>query len=298
MRTPHGPARTLTRRLHDLADEGSPDAGTGFGGVPRADGGDLWARGRRRQRRQRLAAGALSLLLVLGLGSLTTAVVTSAREGVAPAEAGAVLGLPDRLYTPSVWLDDTGGRGPLGPLVAVLGAERRSLGAGASPGIVGVSATGEYAFLDLPDRTTNDELGVPPALSADGRFVAYPSSDPGGGPGSDWVTGVSVYDSVSGDVERRDLRGDLGRTTDGLALGRAPPLRRLLRGHRALRRQRLGRAGRPVRVGRRHRLDHRRGRRAGRPGGGCRPRPRGRRRPRGRTTGRDGRRRPVVAVRS
>ena len=208
MRTPPGPPRTLARRLHELADEEPPRADA-------ADGRDLWARGRRRHLRQQVAAGALSLLLVLGLGSLTAAVVTSVREGVVPADAGAVLGLPDRLSTPSPWLGGTDGRGPLGPLVAVLGAERRSLGAGASNALVGVSATGEYAFLDLPDLADDPSgvgLDLPVALSADGRFVAYPSSDAG----DDLVTGVSVYDSVTGDVERRALRGELGRTADVL----------------------------------------------------------------------------------
>ncbi len=213
MRTPPGPPRTLARRLHELADEEPPSAGDDAGA---ADGRALWARGRRRHLRQQVAAGALSLLLVLGLGSLTAAVVTSMREGVVPADANAVLGLPDRLSTPSPWLEGTDGRGPLGPLVAVLGAERRSLGAGSSSGLVGVSATGEYAFLDLPDLTTGDDLGVSFALSADGRFVAYPSSDPSSDPEGDLVTGVSVYDSVSGDVDRRPLRGELGRTADSL----------------------------------------------------------------------------------
>ena len=142
---------------------------------------------------------------------------------------------------------------------------------------------------------------LPVALSADGRFVAYPSSDPAGD-GSDWVTGVSVYDSVTGDVERRDLRGELGRTADALGVGGTPAVRRLLRGHRPHGRQRLGasrstRSSWDVDTG----STARRGRRAGRPGGECRPRPRARgvvavRQERVVTVDQAGRRRPLLTL--
>ncbi len=215
-----GPARTLAERLHDLAEDAPHDLGAGGRSTYERD---LWTRGRRRQRRHQVGVAALTMVVLLLVGSLATLVVDQTRGRVLPADTEQVLGLPDRLHTPSPWLDDTSTTGPLGRLVAVVGAERRTVFQGASHGLVGVSATGEYAFLDLPDRAATDDFDLKLVLSADGRFVAYPTTDgqpvvsPTPGVEAQRVTGVAVYDSTTGEVQRRELPSEKGRTVDGLA---------------------------------------------------------------------------------
>lgn len=205
---------TLDERLRDLAQDAP------HGGVPE---GDLWSRGKRRQRRGRVTATVLTLVSVLGIGSLATLIVDPTRSSFAPADAEAsiVLSLPDRLYTPSPWLHGTDDTGPIGPLVAMVGAERKALFNGSSNGLVAVSAAGDYAFLDLPDVAVDPDLDVSFALSDDGRFVAYAYADgsataPGQLDSVRIATGIAAYDTVTGEVKRQPLASDFGFATQAM----------------------------------------------------------------------------------
>ncbi|WP_341924929.1 hypothetical protein [Nocardioides psychrotolerans] len=206
---------TLADRLADLAD----DAPHGTGDTSGASG--LWQQGRRYARRRRLETGALVVVLLLALGSVGTWVLPSASYDVAPADASASLRLPDRLFTPSPYLPGTDDVGPVGPLVAVFGAERKTWRGTASNALVGVGAAGDYAFLDLPDvapRSLGEEDQL--ALSTDGRFVGYwVAGEPEGEAnyfGGDPVVGIAVLDTVTGDVLRHEVPTEHGLDVGGL----------------------------------------------------------------------------------
>ncbi|MCW2794154.1 MAG: hypothetical protein JWO76_3252, partial [Nocardioides sp.] len=131
---------TLHDRLSRLADEAPvalPEPG-------------LWQRGRRYRRRRRAGTLAIVGAAVLALGVLAgTTWQRSSVDGPQPANSAPAL--PDRIWSPSPWLEGTDDAGELGQLAAIIDAERGSW-IGKSPGLVGVSATtGEYRFLDLPD---------------------------------------------------------------------------------------------------------------------------------------------------
>lgn len=88
---------------------------------------------------------------------------------------------------------------------------------GSSEGIVGVSAeTGEYRFLDLPDR---GDRGW--SLAPDGRHVAYwTTGQPSGTPNThhgDVITGVAIYDTVTGGLARHEIDTAHGVSVDELA---------------------------------------------------------------------------------
>ncbi|HEX4976497.1 MAG TPA: hypothetical protein VFV40_01405 [Nocardioides sp.] len=181
---------------------------------------DLWRRGVRRQRRVRLATTGLVLAAVT-LGVVGTAVVGDALRTAPPPPAGtrAEGAIPDRLHTPSPWLDGTQGEPP-GPLAVIAGAERLTGWRGTVVnGWVGVSAgTGEYRFLDLPgavDLGAEDMLGseTDPSLSPDGTAVAYWLTHP---ENADWVGGWASYDTVTGEVVRHRVPSRLGLSPETL----------------------------------------------------------------------------------
>lgn len=194
--------------LHDLAD-GRPAA------VPPPD---LWRRGVRRRRRVRVVAAGVTVAAVATGVLLTTvgldAVRTSDPVPVDTPGAGAI---PDRLHTPSPWLDGTEDEPP-GALAVIAGAERRAGWRGTVVnGWVGVSAsTGEYRFLDLPGAAApeDDWYEADPVLSPDGRAVAYWLAHP---ENAGWVGGWAVYDTVSGDVARHRVGSRLGLASETLA---------------------------------------------------------------------------------
>ncbi len=207
----------LGEQLRRLADEAAV-AGDGM-----RSAADLWSRGRRRYRARVLSAAVSVVLLALltGLGGSAVWSRMAAPQPAGPPGSG--MRLPDHLYTPGAWLAEVDG--PIGPLVAVVGAERRgwplSRDAYSSNGFAGVSArTGEYRFLDLPGRATEAGAAVS-ALSADGRRLAYAIADERfddqrlGGPGR--VAGVAVYDSVTGDITTHRVESRLGLYLRGLA---------------------------------------------------------------------------------
>ncbi len=203
---------TIHDRLDDLAEDAPRD-------LPATD---LWARGRRRRRRQRVASGVLAVLLVLAVGSLSTLAIGTARtpgpgrrrtDGRCPGPAPTAR--RPRARTPGT--DDTG---PIGPLSAVVGAERRtSFWGGTTIDLAGVSRGG-YSFLDLPGRARDVPLQDPVALSADGRYLAYllAGAPPAGGDGAvgDRVVGVAVYDTVSGEVLQHRVDSEMGLDVSGL----------------------------------------------------------------------------------
>lgn len=183
----------LTNLLEELARE-APSGGD----AP----GQLWRRGRRMARTQRLgtiAIAAVACVLLIALGSMTW----QQRSDVAPAtDTGTGNYLPSRFHDPSPHLPGTDSVGPLGPLIATIDA-RRAGWFGGTDELVGVSAeTGDYAFLDLPYAATR-YLGEA-ALAPDGRHVAYwttgevnnPIPDLEGGT----INGYAVYDTVTGEV--------------------------------------------------------------------------------------------------
>jgi hypothetical protein len=185
--------------------------------APEVDGGDLWARGRARMRRRRALGAAVvaGLVVIVALAGL----LVPAPVVVMPAGTPHGPALPKNIYTPSRWLAGTDGKGPLGTL-AVLGRSEGRHGDQA----FGISATtGEYRFLDLPDRVRDTEV----ALSPSGRYVAYwitgrvrhdefPAANGTnvGGPVEDPVAGIGVYDTVDGSVVRHHVASDYGLTSD------------------------------------------------------------------------------------
>jgi len=193
---------TLRDRLDQLAED-APDGGSR---QPAEEA--LWVRGRRLQRRRQVATAVVAAVLVLAIGSLTTLVVGAVdRDPIAPADAGAALTLPDELYLAGPWSPGTEDIGPIGPLVALVGAERRSFWSDAGIQVAGVSTTGDYVFLDLEDRAVSLDVGTGPQLSPDGRWVAYAmtAGEPTGEPcplRGATVTGVAVYDTVTGETMR------------------------------------------------------------------------------------------------
>jgi hypothetical protein len=210
----------MTQDLHDrLADlaESAPSA-TSYA--------ELWERGRSYGRRRTAARlGTLCCLVLLCAAATLTWPVVAPRD-VSPATGGQAH-LPDRFFAPSPWLDGTDDAGPIGPLIALLQSPRKSwsitspLSATPTNGVVGVSATtGDYRFLDLPDRTTQGEASTELALSPDGRHVAYwitgaTAAQPNTRRASDTVAGYAVYDTVNGDVIAREVFP----TEHGLATG-------------------------------------------------------------------------------
>jgi hypothetical protein len=192
---------TLYDHLRELADEapsGLPDRG-------------LWDRGWRYRRVRRSGTVAIVVVAVLALALLGG--VTWERSVVerAPASREASPALPDRIWSPSPWLRGTDDAGPLGPLVALVSAERGGW-TGKEPALVGVSAfDGEYRFLDLPDAVEWDNA----ALSPDGLHVAYwLTGETTGAANTDFrdapVTGVAIYDTSTGDVRRLPVETEHG----------------------------------------------------------------------------------------
>lgn len=202
----------LRERLNRLAEGASGDL----------DAAQLWTTGRRRHS-LRTAAGALAVLLIAtvsGLGgatlwsrTATTQLPSTSQRTESPWPA---LTLPDRFVTPTPWLPGTDQAGPIGPLSAVVGGARRSwrgLGPATTNGLAGVSArTGEYRFLDLPGYSPSPGR---PALSADGRRLAYWQSTDASAQ-DNAVTGLAVYDTVSGTVRTHRFDNALGTRADTL----------------------------------------------------------------------------------
>ena len=152
---------TLHERLAELAH----DAPTG--GAPAAE---LWARGKRAHR---LRVAALTATTVLAVGAVGTAISTGLVDGKGsdPAPAGSVgISLPIE-YPVGEELPDLGNTP--GPLAAIWLTPR--VGGGASQAVGLVAATETFGTLPL-DVSYMDEAPELPALSPDGRRIAYASA--------------------------------------------------------------------------------------------------------------------------
>lgn len=168
---------------------------------------DLWDRGRTYGRRRTLTQVAVAscCLLLLAVG-VSTAWSQLDQPEFPPARGDALVYLPDRLYNASPWLPGTDDEGPLGRLVAVIGAQRMTL-TSSSDQLVGVSAdTGEYRFLDLPGSGEAESMmgEDAPVLSSDGRWLAYLRVD------DEAIVGLGAYDAVTGKVRRYELASEHG----------------------------------------------------------------------------------------
>lgn len=175
---------------------------------------DLWDRGRRLRRRDRLVSSALVLVLVLLAGGLAT-LITGRPAVVAP--AGDVVpdgAIPSRIVDvpPSV-------TGAGSPDLAVGRASVAFISSGAHT--VLVSATdGSYHRVELPDRPWSRTM----RLSPDGTHLAYvfaarPDERAG------MVAGVAVVDLASGQVERTPAANGSGTTVDITSIGWSPDSR-------------------------------------------------------------------------
>lgn len=193
---------TLHDRLAELAEDAPPG-----GPVP-----DLWVRGRRYRRRQRVGALGIALTAVVALVAI--AGLDWQRSAPEPTPAGGPAGLPDQVWSPSPWLPSA--ERP-GQLVAVTAA-RQGGWFGDRAAVVGLSATsGAYAFLDLPDADLEDG-GV--ALAPDGSHLAYwltgrTRDKPNSASGP--ITGVAVFDPETGGTTRHWIPTDHGLQPDFLA---------------------------------------------------------------------------------
>lgn len=201
---------TLHERLADLADLGAPGAP-----VDTREPAAAWQRGLRFRRRRRLGTAAIAVVALALLAGLGGTALLRSDSTIPPAGSTSSAGLPDRLYAPSPWLAGTEDEGPLGQLAVLIPAERGTWSGIDDGGVVGVSATtGEYRFLDLPDRAASGPL------SPDGTRVAYWTTGPvtgtpnTAGGQSLTVGGIAVYDSTTGKTEKTLIESEHGLTAD------------------------------------------------------------------------------------
>lgn len=160
-------APSLQDALIGLADHGVADAAP-------PDPDAAWARGRRHHRRRVAVHVLAATAVLLATGSVALTGILE-RPDLRPAGDTGSLGLPHRFYDATPWLGGTDGD-PVGPLVAVQGGLRNHPFGDATMELVGISATGEYRFLDLPDRLGGGDDVI--ALSADGRWLGYWAEGP------------------------------------------------------------------------------------------------------------------------
>jgi hypothetical protein len=185
---------TLQERFADLAED-APISPTPAG---------IWSEGRRRARSRRVGTAVVAAVTLVALSAVG---VLSAHRASTPQYAGsdATPALPSQIYHPSPWLSGNGDQPP-GQLALLIPGKR-----GGWPhyhwGMVGVSATtGAYHYLDIPGCYAVD------GLAPDGRHVSCFATSASGG--RDVVRGVTIYDTVTGHVDRWVSRsGRLGLNT-------------------------------------------------------------------------------------
>ncbi len=197
---------SLHERLTDLADLGAPG-----GAVDPSEPAAAWQRGVAFRRRRRVGTAAIVVVALALLTALSGTAFVRSDSVIAPAGSTPSAGLPDRFYEPSPWLAGTDDEGPLGQLAVILPADRGSWTGLDEREWVGVSATtGEYRFLDLPDRAEGGEL------SPDGTRVAYWTTGPvTGTPNTSYgqalvIDGFAVHDSTSGETSRVPIESEHG----------------------------------------------------------------------------------------
>lgn len=188
------------------------------GGV---DPAQLWTRGRRRRRVRTGVVGA-ALVVVALVGATAAPLLVQRAQQVEPAGVDDRMVLPDVVRQPGAWE----------PAFETIPTQLTAVGTGARGGLWssrnawwGVSgATGESRFLDLPGAAV--DVGGEPALSADGRRLAYwVTGEVGGRPislgghGSEVppVVGVAVLDLATGEREVWEVASEHGLHVNGLA---------------------------------------------------------------------------------
>jgi hypothetical protein len=182
----------------------------------------IWQQGRRRRRGRQGAA----LAAAVAVGVLATAVTPTLLDRAQPvgtADSRTTMVLPDVVRQPGAWepaFPSTPGR------LSAVGTGTRSSLWSSRNAFWGVSAaTGESRFLDLPDAAV--DTGGKPALSADGRMLAYAVSgevgeEPlaAGGLGAEDVApvvGVAVLDLDTGHRDVWRIESDHGLWVGGMA---------------------------------------------------------------------------------
>lgn len=190
-----------------------------MGGV---DPDALWARGRHRQRVRTGLVGA-ALVAVALVGTATTPLLVERAQHVAPAaDDDDRMVLPDLVRQPGAWE----------PEFETLPSRLTAVGTGVRGGWWSsrnawwgvAAATGESRFLDLPGAAV--DVGGEPALSADGRRLAYwvtgevggtPISMGGHGSDAPPVVGVAVLDLATGERDVWEVPSEHGLNVTGVA---------------------------------------------------------------------------------
>ncbi len=190
---------------------------------------DLWRRGRRRHLRRSVAGATVAAVMAVAVGVVGGQVWSwTERQMTDPVDTpGPELVLPDHVFTPSPWLEGTDDAGPIGPLVALIGGPRRhrtNLWAYERvDGIAGISASGDYRYLDLPGWVGfRSPWETKVVLSPDGRYVAYwavgaTADEPVPGEGDTVARAAAVYDTVTGRTDRREIGSTHGLAPQGIA---------------------------------------------------------------------------------
>ncbi len=169
---------------------------------------ELWERGVRRRRRIRASAAAAVLVVVAGgAGALSTATTTSRPDAPPVVSSPDEPALPDRLWSPSPWLEGTDELGPPGPVAMLFwdNLNRATWWGGSRGGFVAVSAVdGSYRYVD----ELADVDAFAPVLSPDGRYVAFPSlrADAPAAGAEPAADGYAVYDAVTGGVSEHRVQ--------------------------------------------------------------------------------------------
>ncbi|GAA4122116.1 hypothetical protein GCM10022215_27670 [Nocardioides fonticola] len=176
--------------------------------LPVAD--DLWARGRRRRRRDRVATAVIVAAVLATIGSLLLDIGGLPRSEVATTDGRPAL--PRLMAMPSN--EDAVPKAPslaVGPQAAVMTVDPAI--DESTVRLVGLdAATGAYRSLPLPHLGTAATAGTgfhgnrPFALSPDGRRLAYPWATGVGYALPPTRTAIGVVDLVTGRVERLPLR--------------------------------------------------------------------------------------------
>lgn len=195
--------QTLASGHEPTHDEASPE--------------ELWGRGVRRQRLRLAVTGMVALLVLAAGAGLGSWLPGALQPDVVPAAPPGQPRIPRSIGQPGDSVPGTNDAGPLGQLAVLWSTDRDG-----RPALFGISATtGQYRFLDVPRLAGAEQV----ALSPDGRRVAYWTSGivpgkaiPGDPDGLRWktVTGVAVYDTVTGRTVRHEVGSEHGLMPNGL----------------------------------------------------------------------------------
>ncbi|TCJ29885.1 hypothetical protein [Nocardioides jejuensis] len=193
----------------------------GDGAAPVAVSSDVWARGRRARRRDRLAAGgaALSVLVVLAGAGLT---LRGSGSDVPPVATGVeavpsvIHPVPERLGFGGIDADATW-KPSIGESDLAIGRASVAFASGGYQPLPAVitAADGAYHLLQLPgwigtSLAANMTPGMPLALSPDGRSLAWGWYDASTRGSAQVTAGVRIVDLETGRIRTIRLEGARG----------------------------------------------------------------------------------------